>query len=163
MRICSLRPWVKKWNKLQLLTPWTLALIGSNYIVNIGHVRSYSIIELYRYTYLKLRCNETVLRPAVAILNCPLFQRELEGTNRVPRAFSLAQRWQPAGGPWKRRTSRREMPSWLVSSLGRALDRYHRGHGFHSRTSLNISFSGFIFTSAQVVLISTMVTYIVII
>ena len=28
-------------------------------------------------------------------------------------------------------------PSWLVSSIGRALHRYHRGHGFKSRTGLN--------------------------
>ena len=29
-------------------------------------------------------------------------------------------------------------PSWLVSSIGRALHRYRRGHGFKSRTGLNI-------------------------
>ena len=34
--------------------------------------------------------------------------------------------WQPA-------------PSWLVSSVGRALHRYHRGHGFKSCTDLNFS------------------------
>ena len=28
-------------------------------------------------------------------------------------------------------------PSWLVSSIGRALHRYRRGHGFKSRTGLN--------------------------
>ena len=28
-------------------------------------------------------------------------------------------------------------PSWLVSSVGRALHRYRRGHGFKSRTGLN--------------------------
>ena len=28
-------------------------------------------------------------------------------------------------------------PSWLVSSVGRALHRYRRGHGFKSRTDLN--------------------------
>ena len=28
-------------------------------------------------------------------------------------------------------------PSWLVSSVGRALHRYHRGHGFKSHTGLN--------------------------
>ena len=28
-------------------------------------------------------------------------------------------------------------PSWLVSSIGRALHWYHRGHGFKSRTGLN--------------------------
>ena len=28
-------------------------------------------------------------------------------------------------------------PSWLVSSAGRALHRYRRGHGFKSRTGLN--------------------------
>ena len=30
-------------------------------------------------------------------------------------------------------------PSWLVSSIGRALHRYRRGHGFKSRTGLKIS------------------------
>ena len=29
------------------------------------------------------------------------------------------------------------VPSWLVSSFGRALHRYHRGHGFKSHTGLN--------------------------
>ena len=29
-------------------------------------------------------------------------------------------------------------PSWLVSSVGRALHRYRRGHGFKSRTHLNL-------------------------
>ena len=28
-------------------------------------------------------------------------------------------------------------PFWLVSSVGRALHRYHRGHGFKLRTGLN--------------------------
>ena len=28
-------------------------------------------------------------------------------------------------------------PTWLVSSVGRALHRYRKGHGFKSRTSLN--------------------------
>ena len=28
-------------------------------------------------------------------------------------------------------------PNWLVSSVGRALHRYRRGHGFKSRTGLN--------------------------
>ena len=28
-------------------------------------------------------------------------------------------------------------PSWLVSSVGRTLHRYRRGHGFKSRTRLN--------------------------
>ena len=28
-------------------------------------------------------------------------------------------------------------PSWLVSSIGRGLHRYRRGHGFKSRTGLN--------------------------
>ena len=31
----------------------------------------------------------------------------------------------------------RTAPSWLVSSVGRALQRYRRGQGFESRTSLN--------------------------
>ena len=29
-------------------------------------------------------------------------------------------------------------PSWLVSLVGRALHRYRRGHGFKSRTGLNL-------------------------
>ena len=31
----------------------------------------------------------------------------------------------------------RPAPSWLVSLIGRALHRYHRGQGFESRTSLS--------------------------
>ena len=38
-------------------------------------------------------------------------------------------------------------PSWLVSSVGRALHWYCRGHGFKSRTGLNF-FSGLFFTTA---------------
>ena len=30
-----------------------------------------------------------------------------------------------------------QAPSWLDSSVGRALHRYHRGHGFESRSGLN--------------------------
>ena len=30
------------------------------------------------------------------------------------------------------------VPSWLVSSVGRALHRYRKGHGFKSRTGLNL-------------------------
>ena len=36
--------------------------------------------------------------------------------------------------------------SWLHSSVGRAMQRYRRGHGFESRSGLNV-FSGFNFTS----------------
>ena len=32
----------------------------------------------------------------------------------------------------------RNQHSWLVSSVGRALHRYRRGHGFKSRTGLNL-------------------------
>ena len=37
--------------------------------------------------------------------------------------------------------------SWLDSSVGRALHRHRRGHGFESRSSLNF-FSGFLFATA---------------
>ena len=39
-------------------------------------------------------------------------------------------------------------PGWLDSSIGRALHRYRRGHGFESRSSLNYFFSGLIFATA---------------
>ena len=38
--------------------------------------------------------------------------------------------------------------SWLVSSVGRALHPYRRGHGFKSRISPNLFFSGLLFTTA---------------
>ena len=34
-------------------------------------------------------------------------------------------------------------PSWLDSSIGKALHRYRRGHGFESRSSLNFFFQAF--------------------
>ena len=37
------------------------------------------------------------------------------------------------------------MTSWLLSSFGRALHRFRRGHGFKSHTSLHNLFSGLIF------------------
>ena len=40
-------------------------------------------------------------------------------------------------------------PSWLDSSVGRALHRHRRGHGFESRSSLKFFF-GFLFATAQV-------------
>lgn len=46
--------------------------------------------------------------------------------------------------------TKRSVPCWLACSVGGALHRYRRGHGFNSR---------FIFTTAQVVLITLMVTY----
>ena len=41
----------------------------------------------------------------------------------------------------------RPAPSWLDSSVGRALHRHRRGHGFESRSSLNF-FKGFLFATA---------------
>ena len=49
--------------------------------------------------------------------------------------------------------------SWLVSSVGRALDWYRRGHGFKSHTGLNF-FSGFIFTTAQILFITAKIAFI---
>ena len=49
--------------------------------------------------------------------------------------------------------------SWLVSSVGRALDWYRRGHGFKSHTGLNF-FSGLIFTTAQVLFITAKIAFI---
>ena len=43
----------------------------------------------------------------------------------------------------------RPAPSWLVSSIGRALHRYRRGQGFESLTSLILFFLGFLFTTAK--------------
>ena len=47
-------------------------------------------------------------------------------------------------------------PSWLVSSIGRALHRYRRGQGFESRTSL---ISGFLFGTAKVASITAMIFF----
>ena len=47
-------------------------------------------------------------------------------------------------------------PSWLVSSIGRALHRYRRGQGFESRTSL---ISGFRFGTAKVASITAMIFF----
>ena len=44
-------------------------------------------------------------------------------------------------------------PSWLVSSVGRALHRYRRGHGFKSRTGLNF-FQVLFSTTSSVVFLS---------
>ena len=49
--------------------------------------------------------------------------------------------------------------SWLVSSLGGALHRYRRGHGFKSRTGLNF-FSGLISTTSSVVFMAARISYI---
>ena len=40
-------------------------------------------------------------------------------------------------------------PSWLDSSVGRALHRYHRGHTFDSRSSLHVV-SGFVLVTAYI-------------
>ena len=45
------------------------------------------------------------------------------------------------------RTHKVANSQWLDSSVGRALHRYGRGHGFESRSGLNF-FSGFNFTTA---------------
>ena len=49
-------------------------------------------------------------------------------------------------------------PNWLVSSVGGALHRYRRGHGFKSRTNLN--FSGLISSTSSVVFIAARIAYI---
>ena len=50
-------------------------------------------------------------------------------------------------------------PSWLVSSVGRALHRYRRGHGFKSRTGLNF-FQVLLSTTSSVVLLAARISYI---
>ena len=54
----------------------------------------------------------------------------------------------------------RSVPSWLDSSVGRALHGYRRGHGFKSHSGLNV-FSGFNFTTAKVVCITVMINHII--
>ena len=49
-------------------------------------------------------------------------------------------------------------PNWLVSSVGGALHRYRRGHGFKSRTNLN--FSDLISSTSSVVFIAARIAYI---
>ena len=41
-------------------------------------------------------------------------------------------------------------PSWLASSVGRALHRYRKSHGFKSRTSLNFRSSQIWFFTAKI-------------
>ena len=50
-------------------------------------------------------------------------------------------------------------PSLLVGSVGRALHRYHRGHGFKSCTGLKI-FSGLISTTSLVVFLAARISHI---
>ena len=53
--------------------------------------------------------------------------------------------------------------SWLVSSVGKALHRYRKGHGFKSRTGLIFFiffFSGLLFTTAYVVFITAKIAFI---
>ena len=52
-------------------------------------------------------------------------------------------------------------PSWLVSSIGRALHWYRRGHGFKSHTGLNFFFfpPGLISTTCLVVFIAARIAY----
>ena len=50
-------------------------------------------------------------------------------------------------------------PSWLDSSVGRVLRRYRRGHGFESPFRPEF-FSGFNFTTAQVVCITAIINHI---
>ena len=54
-----------------------------------------------------------------------------------------------------------QFPSWLDSSVGRALHRYCRGHGLKSFTGLNFFFSGLIFTTAQEVFITAKIAFII--
>ena len=51
-------------------------------------------------------------------------------------------------------------PSWLDSSVGRALHWYRRGHGFKSCSGLYFFFSGCNFTTALVVCITAMINHI---
>ena len=48
-------------------------------------------------------------------------------------------------------------PSWLVSSVGRALHRYRRGHGFKSRTGLNF-FQVLFSTTSSVVFLAARIS-----
>ena len=50
-------------------------------------------------------------------------------------------------------------PSWLVSSVGRALHRYRRGHGFKSRTGLNF-FQVLLSNTSSVVFLAARISWI---
>ena len=54
------------------------------------------------------------------------------------------------------RTQNVTSSQWIDSSVGRALHRYRRGHGFESRSGLNF-FSGFNFTLPLLYLDHTMI------
>ena len=49
-------------------------------------------------------------------------------------------------------------PSWLVSSVGRALHRFRRGHGFKSRTGLNFFFQVLFSTTSSVVFLAARIS-----
>ena len=57
----------------------------------------------------------------------------------------------PDNGPIQR-----SAPAWLITLIGRVLDRYRRGEGFESSTNLNF-FSGFLFATAKIAYITAMI------
>ena len=57
------------------------------------------------------------------------------------------------------RTNMMSAPSWLVSSVGRALHRYRKGQGMQIPYRPEF-FPGFIFTTAQLVFITAKVAFI---
>ena len=94
------------------------------------------------------------------------FIRPTEGARKCPWAINeqreIASMWMSMEKVWftiliqvKADLGQR----FLVSSAGRALHRYRRGHGFKSRTGL-IFFSGLIFTTAWVLFITARVTFV---
>ena len=75
-----------------------------------------------------------------------IWTHDLCDTGAVPTSWVyLEPTWWPA-------------PSWLVSSVGRALHRYRRGHGFKLYKPEFLS--GLIFTTAQVVFITAKISLI---
>lgn len=83
------------------------------------------------------------------------------GECQGPFRLCLMNSWMTSAKPVQCSTTRWPDPNWLVSSAGRALHRYWKGHGFDSRTCLGFFQDLFPLNCSSVrVYITAMTTYV---
>ena len=131
---------------------------------------------IYEYRILELRDEELNVKKTITVIDATFAaaKRKPEKKIRLVRdsnpwplryRYSALTNWanKPTGPGWLGKSVDNvqlsdQLPVGLLAQLVRALQRYRRGQGFESRTSLN--FLGFLFAAAKVASITAMVFFI---
>ena len=99
-----------------------------------GKTTNYNFLLNHHTSFCVLPCSSKHTKKVVCIVQLPSLQKR----SKIDFLIFLERPAKPNSGT---NLFGRQAPSWLVSSIGRALHRYRRGHGFKSRMGLKF-FSG---------------------